>query len=134
MMMMFVTHYRSFCFSLSLSLLFLLSPFDSSLCAYISVCMHIQLKVFILPIAVIAAETTRTTRTKTITTVTISSLRINNEQRRFSSFHTFSLLLDSFIVCVCVCVCIENKKIVTFVSRPNKKADDIGDFRIVVLL
>lgn len=57
---------------------------------------------FLLPIAVIAAETTRTTRTKIITTVTISSLRINNEQRRFSSFHTFSLLLDSFIVCVCV--------------------------------
>ena len=36
MMVMFVTHYRSFCFSLSLSD----SPFDSSLCAYIYVCMH----------------------------------------------------------------------------------------------
>lgn len=100
MMMMFVTHYRSFCFS-SVSLFFL-SPFDSSLCAYISVCMHIQLKAFYCLLLLLLLKLLEQQEQKTITTVTISSLRINNEQRRFASFHTFSLLWDSFIVCVCV--------------------------------
>ena len=45
-----------------------------------------------------------------------TSLRINNEQRRFSSFDAFSLLFYFFILCVCVCTCIENNKMMILMT------------------
>lgn len=90
---------------------------------------------FLLPIAVIAAETTRTTRTKNhyYCYYFFTADKQRTTKICFLSY-VFSSMGFFHRVCVCVCVCIENKKIVAFVSRPNKKADDIGDFRIIVLL
>lgn len=97
----------SFVFALSLSSLSL-SSFIFSLCVY--VCLHTQLKVFH---SRLLFELQQEYYQHLLPT---TSLRINNEQRRFSSFDAFSLLFYFFILCVCVCTCKENNKMMILMT------------------